>query len=124
MFPLGHIYTLQYIHSNEILQVQSASCLLKRWNVSIFLSEGCVLGRTKTGFNPKHKFRKQNFSTAEELQQAGCCSQLGQFVHRRVKLEVWREKLGSSWVDESVRLPDRHVCHACDVSDFCGRAGK
>ncbi|KAG7227170.1 hypothetical protein INR49_013969 [Caranx melampygus] len=45
---------------------------------------------------------------------------LRQLVDGCVKFEVWREKFCSSRVDESVRLSDRDVCHAGNVSDLCG----
>ena len=49
---------------------------------------------------------------------AAASSQLRQFVHRCVELEVGGEEGRGARVDESVGLADRHVCHAGDVSDL------
>lgn len=48
-----------------------------------------------------------------------CFSQLRQFIHWRVKFEVWREEVSGSWVDEAVRLADGDVSYSGDISDFC-----
>lgn len=52
--------------------------------------------------------------------QSALFSQLRQLVNRRVELEVWREEFRSAWVDETVRLSDRNVSDAGNISDFCG----
>lgn len=52
--------------------------------------------------------------------QSALFSQLRQLVDGRVELEVWREEFRSAWVDEAVRLSDRNVGDASNISDFCG----
>lgn len=43
-----------------------------------------------------------------------------QFIDRRVKLKVWREKFCCAWIDESVGLSDGDVGNASDIADFWG----
>lgn len=46
-------------------------------------------------------------------------SQLRQFIHWCVELEVWREEISSTWVDETVRLADGDIGYSGYISDFC-----
>uniref|UniRef100_A0A671LQ15 non-specific serine/threonine protein kinase n=1 Tax=Sinocyclocheilus anshuiensis TaxID=1608454 RepID=A0A671LQ15_9TELE len=47
------------------------------------------------------------------------CSQLRQFIHWCVKLEVWRKEIGSAGINETVGLTDCDVCHSSNVPNLC-----
>lgn len=49
------------------------------------------------------------------------CLQLRQFIHRCVEFEVGRKEIGSTGVNETVRLTYGDVCHSSNVPDLCVR---